>query len=90
MILLVPAAPILAGYLYQTLVNSNPAIRIGLRTLPILPLALWVIFFDGSRPLRQASFPLRAAGRMVNLAGSMAFAFLVLGLGLNWRFEPKR
>ncbi len=90
MILLVPAVPILAGYLYETFVNSNPATRIVLRTLPILPLALWVIFVDATRPLQEASFPLKAAGRMVLLAGSMTFAFVVLGLGLNWLFEPKR
>ena len=87
--LLAPAVLLSGFWGYQAFVNPNPAIRILLRALPVLPPAIWVLYFDRSRPLERASRPARTTGRAALLAGTMAFALLVLGFGLDWLYEPK-
>jgi hypothetical protein len=79
-----------AWYVYQSFVFPDPGLRILLRTIPVLPLAAWTIFFDRERPLRKVSGLAGVAGRVLLLAAMMAFAAAVLGLGLNWVYDPNR
>ena len=67
-----------------------PWVRIALRTLPILPIGVWTLWFDRSRPFEHRSPALRTIGRFLLLLLVMAFAILVLGLGLNWLYDPGR
>lgn len=77
-------------YLYEAFLNPNPSLRVMLRTLPILPLAIWTLWFDGARPFKTAAGPLRTTGRVLLLVAVMGFALLFLGLGLNRLYDPSR
>ncbi len=77
----------LAGlYVIAAFVAPNPLLRIVLRTFPVLPLAIWTLWFDRSRPFKRR----RLAGRVALLIMVMAFAVVLLGIGLNWLYDPKR
>ena len=82
--------PIAAAYLYEAFTLPQPDIRIVLRTMPVVPLAVWAVFFDARRPFQNAPTGVRFIGRSLLLVLTVAFALLVLGLGLNWVFDPRR
>ena len=81
----------LAGvYVIEAFTASNPPLRIGLRSLPVLPVAIWTLWYEKSRPFERQSLTVRVAGRVVLLALVMAFAVAILGIGLNWLYDPHR
>jgi len=61
-----------------------------LRSLPVLPVAVWTLWFDRSRPLESQAPAIRRAGRVALLLVVMAFAVALLGIGLNWLYDPGR
>jgi hypothetical protein len=81
---------VVAWYVYESFLFPDPTVRILLRTIPVLPFAAWTIFFDPKRPLRNVSGVVGTPLRVLLLAAVMAFAALVLGLGLNWVYDPNR
>ena len=85
-----PLTPLVAAYVYLAFTFPQPDVRIVLRTVPVLPFAVWAIFLDPRRPLRASTPGVRVVGRGLLLLLCMAFALLVLGLGLNWVFDPGR
>jgi hypothetical protein len=87
---LFPIAPMAAAYIYLAFFFPQPDVRIALRTVPVVPFAIWAIYLDPRRPLRTAPAALRLVGQAVLLAATLLFAVLVLGLGLNWIFDPRR
>lgn len=81
----------LAGfYVIAAFVAPNPLVRIVLRSLPVLPVAIWTLWFDRSRPFRRQPPAIRLAGRIALLLVVMAFAVALLGLGVNWLYDPNR
>ncbi len=81
----------LAGfYVIAAFVAPSPIVRIVLRTVPVLPVAIWTLWFDRSRPFRRQRPAIRLAGRVALLLVVMAFAVVLLGIGLNWLYDPKR
>ena len=75
-------------YLYQAFLGLNPTMRVTLRTVPVLPLAIWTLWFDAARPFNTVARPVRIAGRVVLLLAVMTLALLVLGIGLNQLYDP--
>jgi len=88
--LAIGATTLAAVYVIAAFVAPNPLIRIGLRSLPVLPVAVWTLWFDQSRPLGRQSPAIRIAGRLALLILVMAFAVALLGIGLNWLYDPNR
>ena len=84
------AAPIAGLYVIDSFVHPNPVVRIILRTAPALPAAIWTLWVDRSRPLESWPPALRLAARVVILVAIMAFAFALLGLFINWLYDPNR
>jgi hypothetical protein len=82
--------PLAALYVYQAFANPSPELRILLRCLPVAPVAVWVLWFDRSRPFESARPWLKLLGRLVALAAVLGFAVLLLGFGLNWLYDPTR
>ena len=81
----------LAGfYVIEAFIAPYPLIRIALRCLPVLPVAIWTLWYEKSRPFKRHRPPIRAAGRILLLVMVMAFAVAVLGIGLNWLYDPTR
>ena len=81
----------LAGfYVIEAFIAPNPLVRIGLRTLPALPVAIWTLWYDKSRPFERQRPTMRVAGRLLLLVLVMAFAVAILGIGLNWLYDPDR
>lgn len=81
----------LAGvYVIEAFIAPDPLVRILLRTLPVLPVALWTLWFDRSRPFERQSPPIRIGARLALLVLVMAFAIALLGIGLNWLYDPNR
>ena len=85
-----PLAPVAAAYVYLAFFFPQPEVRIVLRSAPVVPFAIWAVFLDPRRPLRTAPAALRLVGQAVLLVATLLFAVLVLGLGLNWVFDPAR
>jgi len=82
---------VLAGfYVIEAFIAPHPLIRIVLRTLPVLPFAIWTLWYEKSRPLERQRPMIRVAGRVLLLMLVMVFAIAVLGIGLNWLYDPKR
>lgn len=88
--IIVLATPVAAFYVFESFLNPNPVVRIVLRTLPVLPAAMWTLWFDRSRPLERWPAPTRSAARLLLLLVIMIFAIAVLGLGINWLYDPNR
>jgi hypothetical protein len=65
-------------------------LRIALRSLPVLPVAIWTLWFDRSRPFKRRSPAIRLSGRVALFVLVMAFAVAILGIGLNWLYDPRR
>jgi hypothetical protein len=68
----------------------NPILRIVLRSAPVLPVAIWTLWFDRSRPFERRPPAIRVIARLALLALVMAFAIALLGFGLNWLYDPSR
>ena len=86
-VVLVPLAGL---YVIEAFIAPNPLVRIGLRSLPALPVAIWTLWFETSRPLERQRPLIRVAGRIALLVLVMAFAVAILGIGLNWLYDPTR
>jgi len=84
------AIPLAALYVIEAFIVPNPLARIVLRSLPVLPVAIWTLWFDRSRPLESRAPAIRRAGRVALLLLVMAFAVALLGIGLNWLYDPSR
>jgi len=81
----------LAGfYVIEAFIAPNPLLRIVLRSLPVIPVAIWTLWFDRSRPFERQRPILRVASRILLLFLVIAFAVAVLGIGLNWLYDPNR
>jgi len=80
--------PLAGFYVIEAFIAPNPLVRIVLRSLPVLPAAIWTLWFDRSRPFKRRRPGIRLAGRVALLLVVMAFAIAVLGIGLNWLFDP--
>ncbi|TMF28216.1 MAG: hypothetical protein E6I25_08680 [Chloroflexi bacterium] len=59
-------------------------------SLPALPVAIWTLWYDKSRPFERAQPAIRVVGRILLLVLVMVFAVAVLGIGLNWLYDPNR
>jgi hypothetical protein len=79
-----------AIYVIVAFFAPNPLVRIALRSLPVLPVAIWTLWFDRSRPFERQAAPIRTVGRIGLLLLTMALAITLLGLGLNWIYDPNR
>ena len=79
-----------AFYVIAAFTLPNPLTRIAMRCLPVLPVAIWTLWFDRSRPLRRQSTLVQTSGRIALLIAVMAVAVLILGIGLNWLYDPTR
>ncbi len=81
----------LAGfYVIAAFIAPNPLVRVVLRSLPVLPVAVWTLWHDKSRPFERQPRTMRVAGRLLLLVLVMAFAVTILGIGLNWLYDPTR
>jgi hypothetical protein len=88
--LLVILIPLAAIYVIAAFTATSPVLRILLRIVPVLPVAVWTLWFDRSRPFEGHPPAVRLGGRLVLLVLIMAFAAAVLGIGLNWLYDPNR
>lgn len=79
-----------AIYVIAAFTFPDPIVRIAMRCLPVVPAAVWTLWFDRSRPLQQRPMIFRIGGRIALLLAVMAIAVLILGLGLNWLYDPNR
>ena len=77
-------------YVIEAFVAPNPLLRIVLRSVPVLPVAIWTLWYDKSRPFERAQPMIRVAGRIALLLLVMVFAVAILGIGLNWLYDPNR
>lgn len=77
-------------YVITAFVAPNPMLRIVLRIVPVLPVAIWTLWFDRSRPFKRRGPAIRLAGRVALLLLVMTFAVALLGIGLNWLYDPRR
>jgi hypothetical protein len=84
------AITLAALYVVVAFVAPNPLLRIVLRCLPVLPVAIWTLWFDRSRPFEGQPAAIRNGGRMALLVLVMAFTAALLGIGLNWLYDPNR
>lgn len=82
---------VVAGiYVVYAFVAPSPLLRIVMRSAPFVPLAVWTIWLDAKRPLEAMPPVIRIAGRFALLLLVMSVVVLVLGLGLNWLYDPNR
>ena len=82
---------VLAGfYVIAAFAAPSPIVRIVLRSIPVLPVAVWTLWFDRARPFKRQPPALRKVGRLALLLVVMAFAVVLLGIGLNWLYDPSR
>jgi hypothetical protein len=82
--------PLTGFYVIEAFTFPSPIVRIVLRSVPVLPVAVWTLWFDRARPFRRQPPAFRLAGRVALLLVVMAFAVALLGIGLNWLYEPHR
>ena len=78
------------AYVLYSFTAPSPMLRIVLRCAPFVPLAIWTIWLDDKRPLQAMPLPNRIAGRIALLLLVMTFVVLLLGVGLNWLYDPNR
>jgi hypothetical protein len=84
------AIALAALYVIEAFTAPSPLVRIVLRSLPVLPVAIWTLWFDRSRPFERQAAPIRILGRTGLLLLAMALVIALLGLGLNWIYDPRR
>jgi hypothetical protein len=77
-------------YVVYAFVAPSPMLRIVLRCAPFLPLAIWTIWLDAKRPLQRTPPAIRMVARCVLLLLVMSVVVLMLGVGLNWLYDPTR
>jgi hypothetical protein len=82
--------PVAGFYVIEAFLAPNPIVRIVLRTLPVLPVAVWTLWFDPARPFERQPATIRLGARLALLGVVMAFAIALLGIGLNWLYDPNR
>jgi hypothetical protein len=82
--------PVAAFYVIEAFVAPSPLLRVMLRSLPVLPVAIWTLWYEKSRPFEGQWPAVRVASRVLLLVLVMAFAIAVLGIGLNWLYDPNR
>jgi len=82
--------PVAGVYVIEAFTASSPLLRIVLRSLPVLPVAIWTLWFDRSRPFRRRPPVVRLSARLALLVLVLAFAVMILGIGLNWLYDPSR
>src|SRR3981189_2984987 len=82
--------PLAGFYVIEAFIAPNPLMRIVLRSLPVLPVAIWTLWFDRSRPLERQEPAIRHGGRVALLLVVMTFAVAMLGIGVNWLYDPGR
>jgi len=82
--------PLATAYVIAAFVAPNPLIRIALRTIPVVPVAIWTLWFDRSRPFERQTAAIRMVARVALLVLVTAFAIALLGVGLNWLYDPQR
>lgn len=88
--LLVVLIPVAGFYVIEAFIAPSPLLRIVLRSLPVFPVAIWTLWFDRSRPFERQAPAIRRIGRVGLLLLVMTFAVALLGLGLNWLYDPAR
>jgi hypothetical protein len=86
----IPLFTLAAVYVIAAFVAPNATLRIVLRCIPFLPLAVWTLWFDRERPLQGQPPTGQAVGRIVLLLLIMTLVVALLGLGLNWLYDPGR
>lgn len=77
-------------YVIVAFTAPSPVLRILLRSLPVFPVAVWTLWFDRSRPFEPQPPGIQWAARLALLVLVMAFAVALLGIGLNWLYDPNR
>lgn len=77
-------------YVIAAFAMPDPMVRIVLRSVPVLPLVIWTLWFDRTRPFKRQPPAIRVAGRLALLLLVMTFAVALLGIGLNWLYDPRR
>ena len=82
--------PLAGFYVIEAFTAPNALVRIVLRSLPVLPLAIWTLWYEKSRPFERQPPRIRVAGRILLLVLVVAFAVAVLGIGINWLYDPSR
>jgi hypothetical protein len=82
--------PVAAVYVIAAFTAPSPVLRITLRSAPVLPIAIWTLWFDPSRPFERRRPGIRLSGRLALLLLVLAFAVALLGFGLNWLYDPTR
>ena len=82
--------PIAGVWVIEAFTAPNPLVRIILRSLPVLPLAIWTLWFDRSRPFERRPAAIRLTGRLGLLVLAMVVAIAILGIGLSWLYDPNR
>ena len=71
--------PVAGVYVIEAFTAPSPLLRIVLRSLPVLPIAIWTLWFDRSRPFRRQPPAIRLSVRLVLLVLVLAFAVAILG-----------
>jgi len=89
-VVVVVLIPLAGFYIIEAFFAPSPLLRIVLRSLPVLPVAIWTLWFDPSRPLERRPPAIRLTGRVALLLVLMALAVGVLGIGLNWVYDPNQ
>ena len=84
------AITLAAVYVIEAFTYPNPIVRILLRSVPVIPIAIWTLWFDRARPFKGLPTAFRLAGRVALLVVVMAFVVALLGIGLNWLYDPRR
>jgi drug/metabolite transporter (DMT)-like permease len=82
--------PVVGFYVIEAFTAPSPVLRIVLRSAPVLPVAIWTLWFDRSRPFERRPPGIRLSWRFALLVLVMAFAVTILGFGLNWLYDPSR
>jgi hypothetical protein len=90
LLLLAILIPVAGVYVIEAFTASSPLLRIALRSAPVLPVAIWTLWFDRSRPFKQRHPAIRLTGRLALLVLVLVFAVAVLGIALNWLYDPSR
>jgi hypothetical protein len=88
--LVISAITVATLYVIEAFTASSPVLRIVLRSLPVLPVAIWTLWFDRSRPFRRLPPAIQLIARIALLVLVMAFAVGLLGVFLNWLYDPSR
>ncbi|MDQ6712687.1 MAG: hypothetical protein M3Z28_05795, partial [Candidatus Dormibacteraeota bacterium] len=57
--------PLAGFYVIEAFVAPNPLVRLVLRSLPVLPVAIWTLWYEKSRPFEEQQPMIRFAGRML-------------------------